>query len=343
MKAYVVVTAIGCFGLDEKDAVLEFVPFPKEPKEIAERLAEAKTVKVAEQAHLEQKLSAKGYTEFEKRDADAVRAILPNLAANYGFAKNQIEFNRFMGKVNIELAKAQVRKAAGRDNLVMQVSGAIEELDKAINILVERLREWYGLHFPEMNRVVASNENYADIVKRFGLREKIEHPDLGLMKNKSMGMELKPADATVVQSFAAQIAEMYRQRKALEDYMDELLKETAPNLRDIAGPALAAKTITLAGGLEKLARMPSSTIQLLGAEKALFRHLHGRGKSPKHGIVVIHPFVQNAQLKDKGKLSRLVASKMSIAAKMDFYSKKYRGKELREDMEARAKRIAQGK
>ena len=122
-----------------------------------------------------------------------------------------------------------------------------------------------------------------------------------------------------------------------------MLKETAPNLRDIAGPALAAKIIALAGGMEKLVRMPSSTIQLLGAEKALFRHLHGRGKSPKHGIVIIHPLVQNAMLKDKGKLSRLVASKMSIAAKMDFYSKVYRGKDLKNDLEDKAKKIIQKK
>jgi len=200
-----------------------------------------------------------------------------------------------------------------------------------------------GLHFPEMNRAVSGNDAYADIVGRFGLREKIVHQDLGVLKNRSMGMEFKPADAAVVQAFASQILELYRQRKSLEDYLDELLKETAPNLRDIAGPALAAKIVSLAGGMEKLARMPSSTIQLLGAEKALFRHLHGRGKSPKHGIVIIHPLVQKAALKDKGKLSRLVASKMSIAAKMDFYSKKYRGKELKDGMEEKARKIVSPK
>jgi nucleolar protein 56 len=343
MKAYIAVTAIGCFALDEKNSVLDFVEFPKDPKEIAERLSEAKTGRIAEQKQLEDRLAFKGYDDFEKRDADVLRAALPKLAAKYGFARDQMEFNRLMGKVNIELAKAQVRKAAGRDNIIMQVNGAIEEMDKAINILVERLREWYGLHFPEMSRAVSGNDAYADIVSRFGSREKIAHPDLGVIKNKSMGMEFRPADAAMVQAFASQVIALYRQRKSLEDYLDEMLKETAPNLRDIAGPALAAKIIALAGGMEKLVRMPSSTIQLLGAEKALFRHLHGRGKSPKHGIVIIHPLVQNAMLKDKGKLSRLVASKMSIAAKMDFYSKVYRGKDLKNDLEDKAKKIIQKK
>jgi len=343
MKAYIVVTALGCFGLDDKNAVLEFVPFPKEPKEISERLVEAKSGIIVEQKQLEAKLSAKGYTEFEKRDADVMRAMLPTLSGKYGFARNQMEFNRLMGKVNIELAKAQVRKAAGRDNIIMQVNGAIEELDKAINILIERLREWYGLHFPEMSRATSSNESYADIVSRFGSREKISHPDLGILKGRSMGMEFKAADAAMVQSFAGQITALYKQRESLERYLDDLLKETAPNLRDIAGPALAAKTIALAGGMEKLARMPSSTIQLLGAEKALFRHLHGRGKSPKHGIVIIHPLVQNAPLESKGKVARLVAAKMSIAAKMDFYSKTYKGGELKKDLEDRARKIAQEK
>jgi nucleolar protein 56 len=343
MKAYIAVTAIGCAALDEKNNVIDLIEFPKDPKEIAERLSEAKTGRIAEQKQLEDRLAFKGYDDFEKRDADVLRAALPKLAAKYGFARDQMEFNRLMGKVNIELAKAQVRKAAGRDNIIMQVNGAVEEMDKAINILVERLREWYGLHFPEMNRAVSGNDAYADIVSRFGSREKIAHPDLGVIKNKSMGMEFRPADAAVVQAFASQVIALYRQRKSLEDYLDEMLKETAPNLRDIAGPALAAKIIALAGGMEKLVRMPSSTIQLLGAEKALFRHLHGRGKSPKHGIVIIHPLVQNAMLKDKGKLSRLVASKMSIAAKMDFYSKVYRGKDLKNDLDDKAKKIVQKK
>jgi len=343
MKAYIVVTALGCFGLDDKNTVLEFVPFPKEPNEIAEKLVEAKAGIIVEQKQLEAKLSAKGYNEFEKRDADSMRAMLPALSGKYGFARSQMEFNRLMGKVNIELAKAQVRKAAGRDNIIMQVNGAIEELDKAINILIERLREWYGLHFPEMSRATSSNESYADIVSRFGSREKISHPDIGILKGRSMGMEFKSIDATAVQSFAEQITALYKERESLERYLDDLLKETAPNLRDIAGPALAAKTIALAGGMEKLARMPSSTIQLLGAEKALFRHLHGRGKSPKHGIVIIHPLVQNAPLESKGKVARLVAAKMSIAAKMDFYSKVYKGDELKKDLEDRARKIAQEK
>jgi len=337
MKASIVTTFIGCFGISEDGKIVAYVEFPKDPQKIAEKITASKSEKIEEEKRVEETLKEKGFTEIEKRDSDFIKNNLLKLAVEKGFVKNQAEFNQLISKINIELTKVKIKKAVGRDNLVLQVSGTIEEIDKANNILVERLREWYGLHFPEMSRIISDNERYAEIVKKFGSRDKIEHSELSHFRNKSMGMELSDADIRALQSLAEQIEEFYKLRKELSDYLDVLLAETAPNLKDIAGPALAARLISLSGGLEKLARMPSSTIQLLGAEKALFRHLHGRGKSPKHGIIIIHPLIQNAPLKHRGKLARLIASKLSIAAKIDFYSKTYKGKEFKKELEEKVR------
>jgi nucleolar protein 56 len=337
MKATIVTTFIGCFGVGENDKIEAFVAFPKDPKVIAERMRASQSGQIEEEKKAEAELRAKGYDEVAKGESSAVTSKLMGLALEHGFVKNQIEFNQLVSRINIEFTKVEIKKSIKKDNLIMQTNGAIEELEKSINVLVERLREWYGLHFPEMARIIGDNEKYADVVKRFGPRSNIDHPDLSYFRTRSMGVDLSEPDAVAVQAFATRIKDLYELRKELSDYMDNLLREAAPNMREVAGPALAAKLISLAGGLDKLSRMPSSTIQLLGAEKALFRHLHGRGKSPKHGIIIMHSLIQNAPMESKGKLARLLASKLSIAAKMDYYSKTNKGREMRKELEDKVK------
>jgi len=340
MKAKIVTTLIGSFGVDERNRkIVEYIAFPKDAEEIAERMVKSNVEFIEEERKIEAALKKKGYKKIEKGKSDFLDEKLAKLSIEKKFVKNQAELNTLMSKINIALTKTKIKEAVGRDKLVIQVSNAIDEMDKSINIMMERLREWFGLHFPEMDKTIRSNEKYAEIVATFGSRKSIEHPDLAHFKERSMGIDINKKDAESMQKFAGEIATMYSMRKDLSDYMDEVLKEVAPNTRDIAGPALASKLISSAGGLEKLSRMPSSTIQLLGAEKALFRHLHGRGKSPKHGIIIMHPFIQRAPKSLSGKLSRTIASKISMAAKMDFYSKEYKGNKLKKDLEDKVKEI----
>ncbi len=339
MKATITTTFIGCFGIDDKNKIIGYVEFPRDPKKIAEKMIESNLGLIKEEKNVEGILKKKGFKKIEKGKNEFILRNLAKLAVEKKFVKNKAEFNSFVSKINLELAKVDIKKAVGKDKLIIQVSGAIDELDKSTNILVERLREWFGLHFPEMDRIVSSNDKYAEIVKNFGSRKLIEHPDLSYFKEKSMGIDFSKKDAESVMKFAEEITELYRTKDKLSKYLDELLKEVAPNTRDIAGPVLSAKLISLAGGLDKLARMPSSTIQLLGAEKALFRHLRGKGKSPKHGIIIIHRFIQRAPKSVSGKLSRTIASKISIAARMDFYSKEYKGAELKKELEEKVKEI----
>jgi len=342
MKAKIVTTYIGIFGVDEeKEDIIDFRKFKNDAKFIAKRLSESDSGFTKEEKEIEKSLKEKGYDEIEKGDSDFISGMLPKLAVEKGVVKTQAEFNKLVSDVNIKLTKEKIKESVGKDKLIIQVVGAIEEMDKSSNILIERLREWYGLHFPEMSKRIKDNEKYAEIVSEFGCRQSIEHPDLSHFKNKSMGMEFSKNDCESVKEFADSIEEMYETREKMSDYMDSLLKEVAPNTREIAGPMLAAKLISLAGGLDKLARMPSSTIQLLGAEKALFRHLKGKGRSPKHGVIIMHPYVQKSPKELNGKIARLIASKISISAKMDQYSNKHVEKKLKKELDEKVNEVVE--
>ena len=357
MKVYIIPTFIGVFGVSEEKKVLAFKPFEKDPVKIAEKVKRSEIEMLDEEKLVRNELGRKNYREFVftsrkegarhiEFNSDAEQFLKDNLrkfAMEKKFVKDQIEFNQFFTKFNLELAKVKIKKAVERDSFVVQANGAIEELDKCINIFMERLREWYGLHFPEMDRIVQNHEKFAVLVEKFGSREKIDDEALNEIKTKSMGADLKEEDIRTIQMFASEINRMYAFRKNLSKYLEELLKEVAPNFTDLCGSSLSAKLISKAGGLDKLAKMPSSTIQLLGAEKALFRFLHGKGKSPRFGIIFNHQLVQNAPEQLKGKVARVISSKLSIAVKLDYYSKEYKGDKMRKELEERVNNIMKSK
>ncbi|HLC67506.1 MAG TPA: C/D box methylation guide ribonucleoprotein complex aNOP56 subunit, partial [archaeon] len=96
--------------------------------------------------------------------------------------------------------------------------------------------------------------------------------------------------------------------------------EIAHNFASLIDPLLAARLLAYAGSLEKLARMPASTIQLLGAEKAMFRHLHEKGRSPKYGMIYNSELIQKAPAESRGKIARILSAKLMLAARIDYYS-----------------------
>jgi nucleolar protein 56 len=190
-----------------------------------------------------------------------------------------------------------------------------------------------------MDREISSHEKFVKLIAKFGSRDAIEDEKLERFKQKSMGIDFDKEDVKAVQKFPTQISELYKLRESLSKYLEKLVREIAPNFTEIAGPTLTAKFIARAGSLEKLAKMPSSTIQLLGAEKALFRYLRGRGKPPKHGILYSHSLIQSAPKKFRGKIARVLASKLNMAAKIDFYSKEYKADDLKKDLEQKIKEV----
>jgi nucleolar protein 56 len=228
-------------------------------------------------------------------------------------------------KENLKLTRQAVKESVSRDLLIIQASNSAEELNTVINMLVNRLREWYGYSNPEFTRVTYSNEEF--VAGLFSAKKEAG----------SMGADFSKQDLDAVLDFAKQIGSLFESRKELLAYIEKSMKEVCPNLCAVAGPDIGAKLLSHAGSLKNLSEMPSSTIQLLGAEKALFRHLHGEGKSPKHGIIVHHELVKAAPLKEKGKAARVIADKLAIAVKVDYFKGAFVGDKLRTDLDKRFK------
>ncbi|MDI6807278.1 MAG: hypothetical protein QMD14_05770 [Candidatus Aenigmarchaeota archaeon] len=352
MKAFIIITFIGCFGVDEGNNIISFKLFPKNPEKIAEKIREAEMKIIDEEKEVIAGLKKRGFKEFifnfKKPNVRAelgssaeqfIKNNLRNLAIQYKLVQDQIEFNQLITNVNIELTKEKIRKVFERDSLVIQANNAVEELDKTINILIERLRELYSLHFPELDKAISSHEKFAKIVEELGAREKMVEPELKELAEKSVGAEFREEDIKVAQAIAKQIINLLNLRNETTNYMERNLKEVAPNFTELATPQIAAKLMARAGGLEKIAKMSASAIQLLGAERSLFRYLRGKGRGPRFGILALHPLVQGSSEQHKGRVARAVASKLSIAARIDYYSKKYRADELKKELMDKVKEI----
>ena len=348
MKAYIVKSLIGFFAIDENGKIIDYVLFEKNPREIAEKILEEGITD--EEKKLIDLLKKRGYRQFISSKRNDCYKFEPENFGEKVFRKKFREFTRklnfsdeelnsFLTRIGLELTREKIRKSIRKDRILIQVVNAIDELDKSLNILITRLREWYGLHFPEMSRIIENHEKFAKLVSRYGLRSHIEEERLKDLKEKSIGIELDEKDERILKEYATRIEEMYKLREHLEKYVDHLMSEIAPNTKELAGSLIGARLIALAGGLEKLAQKPSSTVQLLGAEKALFRYLRGRGRSPKFGVLFIHPLVQKTPREKKGKVARVIASKISIAAKLDFYGRKEKTEKLKEDLEEKIKKI----
>jgi nucleolar protein 56 len=152
-----------------------------------------------------------------------------------------------------------------------------------------------------------------------------------------MGIELEEKDEELLKEYSTQLKELYKLREHLEKYTEKLMEEVAPNFSAIATPLLGARLIALEGSLSKLAKKPSSTLQLMGAEKALFRYLKGHGKSPKYGILYTHPEIQKVPMNKRGRIARILASKMAIAIKVDQYGSKDRTEKLKKEVDEKIK------
>ncbi|MDI6825901.1 MAG: C/D box methylation guide ribonucleoprotein complex aNOP56 subunit [Candidatus Aenigmarchaeota archaeon] len=348
MKAYIVQNPVGIFAFDENGEVIGQILFPRDAKKVAEKIVQDELT--TEEKQMVEQLKKKGYTLFiSSKKNEVYQSEEENLGErkfrqNFRmFAKQEkfsdSELNVFLTEVGIQLTKMRMKEVVKKDKIIMQAVDAIDEIDKSLNIFVERLREWYGLHFPEMGRLIEKHEKYVRLVAKYGLRYKIEEKDLAELKKTSMGIELSEEDERILKEYATRINELYKLREHIENYVDHVLKEVAPNLRELATPLLAARLIAMSGGMDKLAKKPSSTIQLLGAEKALFRYLHGRGRSPKYGLLFTHVYVQNAPANKRGKIARVLASKLSVASKMDYYGKVDKSQEMKKDLEERIKKI----
>ncbi|MBI2143411.1 hypothetical protein HYU20_03670 [Candidatus Woesearchaeota archaeon] len=241
----------------------------------------------------------------------------------------------------ISFTKKAVVGSVSDDNLIIQASSAIGEASKAANLLVRRLREWYELYLPEASVTTAGHEDFVSQILGSSKAELLKK--LKVDEKESMGAPLGKGDADKILSFAAAVKALYKERESLSAYVEQLMKKHCPNIAAVAGPSTGAELIVQAGSLQRLAMLPSSTIQLLGAERELFRHLKDkRQRPPKAGVLGGHPLVTSAPRQQQGRIAKLLADKISIAARVDYFRGKFVGDKLLSDLKKKLDAKAAG-
>jgi len=374
MKSYIADTLIGIFAFDETGNILNFIDFDGDNVKIIEFYNAIETnviLKIYEDFLLE--LTNSGFNEFifdNKRlelltstnlgyntifknlsmELKNFRLTLEHQLKKIGIVKSQTEILRQYKEISEQLTKIKVSQAGGKaDIIIIQIITTLDIIKKSLNLFSARLREWYGLHFPELtDKIIDDDIILASLVSTLGYRNKFTLENLKKnfdlkertiekltqQASESMGADI---DLTIIQNYAHQIIALDRYRQELEIYLEDLVEKTAPNINAIIGSLIGAKLIAKAGGLRKLAFMPASRIQLLGAEKALYRFLKTGEKRPKHGLIFQWNQIRSAKVSHRGNIARIVAGKIGIAAKVDFFGGEFIGdiltKQVKEKIE----------
>lgn len=296
--------------------------FPRDAREVARRLHALDRGEVLD----EERALAEGREGVQVAETRLLQVPGTRLAAKAPTARDRAEERGFSQELfreaALELARQRTKAAmGGRDQHVVQAVQAIDDLSETANILAERMREWYGLHFPEADRLVERHEELATLISSHVTRDAIlaASPHLRL-KQDSMGADLGAEEQAMLRGFAKGLSTLYAQRAELERYLERAMPGIAPNVTTLVGAAIAARLLFHAGGLRDLAMMSSGTLQTLGAEKALFRHLKEGNRPPKHGVLFQHPLVHRAPYRQRGAIARALAGKVSIAARADAFT-----------------------
>mmetsp|Transcript_5303 Transcript_5303/g.7641 ORF Transcript_5303/g.7641 Transcript_5303/m.7641 type:complete len:522 (-) Transcript_5303:89-1654(-) len=263
------------------------------------------------------------------------------LGLGHSYSRSKIKFN-----------------PARSDNMIIQSIALLDQLDKDLNTFAMRVREWYSWHFPELKDIVKDNYMFArcaayiqdkaslaaDEDKKEGLQEIIGDEDTVTAvlnaARTSMGVDCSATDMLNIVNFTQRMVTLGQYRKELALYLQEKMTIVAPNLSALIGDTVAARLISKAGSLTNLAKAPASTVQILGAEKALFRALKTKGNTPKYGLIYHSTFIGRADAKNKGRISRYLANKCSIATRIDSFSdepSRLYGEKLRDQVEERLK------
>eukprot|EP00170_Pyropia_yezoensis_P005162 contig_21072_g5176 len=232
----------------------------------------------------------------------------------------------------------------------------LDTLDKDINTFAMRVREWYSWHFPELVKIAPDNIQYARLVRVVRNKADLSEESLPAITavvmdtavaqdildaaRSSMGTDISEVDLVNIEGFSRRVVELAEYRTSLQAYLASKMSAVAPNLGCLLGDTVAARLIAHAGSLTNLAKYPASTVQILGAEKALFRALKTKGKTPKYGLLYHSSFIGRAKLKNKGRISRYLANKCSIASRVDCFSDNATdvfGRMLRDQVDERLK------
>ena len=311
MSYYLYTNIFGCFVLDEQGTIIE--------KQEFKSVEEYKKKEIAENKLL------KRYPQLTALPLENASLILKQF-------REQKFFPEFYTR-NMLLTKEAVKHSVAEDQLIIQAIANVNELDKVCNILVKRLREWYSLYLPELSEEISSNEKFASLVAEKERAEILE--DLRLTEEESMGLPLEQKYVREMKELSFRIRTLYSLRQEHELYLEEVMKRYCPNFLELAGVTIGARLIELGRGLKHLALLPASTIQLLGAEKALFRHIKTGSRPPKYGVIFSHQLIQKAKGSERGKISRVLADKLSLCARLDYFKGEFKAPEYKKGLEER--------
>lgn len=386
MEAHIVETPIGLFILNEEPKVIEAVFFSSDPQNAAVELKELQEGKltpaildamkrtasthsplVFENQLLANRSQKEGDLKVAVKTSPVAEQFRNRLSSEWKgrdkwvkqqslespVLKSAATYNEFSRQVTLQIARAGIAIAAAkRDLSAVQAVRAMDDLDKTLNLIAGRVREWYGLHFPELDRLIEKHDTYARLVSKLGNRRNFTYDkvvaeglprekgeEVAAAAGKSMGAEIDDPDLDVLRSFSTLMLDLYKFRDNSERYVEDVMKQVAPNMTAIVGASLSARLISISGSLENLAKMPASTLQVLGAEKALFRSLKTGARPPKHGVIFQHTAIHQSPRWQRGKIARALAGKLSIAARIDSFGGDFLGDKLRKDVEKKVEEI----
>ena len=288
-------------------------------------------------------------THFARAVATVTEADLDRARCGLGhaFSRNKLKFD-----------------TNRQDKPIINAIAVIDGLDKNINTFAMRVREWYGWHFPELAKIVTDNIVYAKLSKLIGIRDEFDFDsgvesiaavcgseeiaeEIRKAAMHTMGQDMEETDMKNIHHFADQVVKLADMRAQLQGYLKNKMDVVAPNLTSLIGETVGARLISHAGSLTNLAKFPASTIQILGAEKALFRALKAKGNTPKYGLIFHSTFIGRAQPQSKGRISRYLANKCSLATRIDCFADSTSvgvfGAHMRDQVEERLEYLQTGK
>ncbi len=376
MSIFLSIQPYGLLALDDKGKVIKLYPFPKDPDSIVEIVKNRNLLgeyinKIITDIGVKGDILVNDQVLKDLLDEKGVKAVIspnekPFLRIRKEFLKylsrawsdtDEREYYLILNEIGIKITKRKIKEElSSLDQQIMKSIDYIDHANKALNVLAPAIREWYSIHFPELNDLIEDHPTFMRIVSLQPDRRKIDENVLkkvGISGNtaksvisaarESMGADLDADDLSTIKKVADNWISLYESRKTVESFIESLMKRGAPNLSSIVHPLVGARLIAVAGGLKRLASLPASSIQILGAHKAIFMHLVKGAKPPKHGILFQAKEVRTSPKKLRGKIARLLATKIAMAARVDaFGGGRYIGDKLREEIDKKLKELIRG-
>ncbi len=376
MKSFIIDTLIGIYTIDATGNFLNYRDFEGKEQKIIDFYSKLEEGELGEEyTSLLTELKNSGFslfifdneelysltsvllqfeTEFDPYSLEFqnFRFNLEEKLKNIGINIDQEDLLKKYKIINEKLIRKKIKQAGEKKDIqIIQTIETLEFIKPTISKFSNKIKEWYGLHFPELTdkfveddvllakfiSEIGNRKNYTKEIleSKFSLSQK-EVKTILKLASKSMGADI---DLEMVKKFADQILSLENYREALESHLDELMQKTAPNIRAIVGALVGAKLISHAGSLRRLAFMPSSRIQLLGAETALYRYLRAGNKLPKHGLIFQWQQIRGNPPWIRGNIARLIAGKLGLAAKLDYFSGDFFGDTYAEEIKEKINQI----